>query len=410
MPRNLPRTGLWNKEMPELDRFETMFGPMFHRVDDEVIGKALRRYGQWAIDEIALIFRILRQTRGDFIDLGANVGTHTVGIATLLPEAEVFAFEANPQTFQILSTNITVNGLTNVRAFNYLVGGTSAMVRTVTNEADNPRNLGAVAFTPVSLGERSARLALQAAVDDVYPAARSVSFLKADIEGMEAPAFAGARATLERCKPAVYFENGARSSAGPLFNLLAELGYETFWHINYPFDKENYRGEAHNDYGGVVEIGTLGIHPSNDLIDHFRRSLTHTSQLIDEHAWHQCVALNAGLRAELKAQGTPRTRHAQLCHLLLDRYHRERTGTVLSSMEPPDGALPHFTEIRRALLLDVPDDALRALLRPMIAHVLLDEPAYLQRNPDVAAAVAAGHFTSAREHYVVAGYFEGRVA
>jgi hypothetical protein len=81
-----------------IDRYETLFGPMFHYADDEVIGRSLRRYGQWAIDEIALIAHIMRkEPKGDFIDLGANVGAHTIGIATLFPEIEVFSFEANPR-------------------------------------------------------------------------------------------------------------------------------------------------------------------------------------------------------------------------------------------------------------------------------------------------------------------------
>lgn len=37
-----------------------------------------------------------------------------------------------------------------------------------------------------------------------------------------------------------------------------------------------------------------------------------------------------------------------------------------------------------------------------------DEPAYLDANPDVAAAVAAGQFASGAEHYEVAGRAEGR--
>ena len=40
--------------MSDLWRYETAFGSMFHQADDEVIGKSLEMYGQWAMDEIAL--------------------------------------------------------------------------------------------------------------------------------------------------------------------------------------------------------------------------------------------------------------------------------------------------------------------------------------------------------------------
>jgi hypothetical protein len=71
-------------------------------------------------------------------------------------------------------------------------------------------------------------------------------------------------------------------------------------------------------------------------------------------------------------------------------------------------AMPSFAEIRRATLLDIPGDVLRPLLEPYISAAPLDEAAYLLRYPDVAEAVATQRFKSAREHYVIAGYFEGR--
>jgi FkbM family methyltransferase len=393
-----------------IDRYETLFGPMFHYADDEVIGRSLRRYGQWAIDEIALIAHIMRkEPKGDFIDLGANVGAHTIGIATLFPEIEVFSFEANPRTHHLLCTNVTANGLTNANVFNYLMGETSALIRVVTNVADIGKNLGAVGFQQVPTETRTGQLMLQAAVDDIYPASRTAAFVKTDVEGMELKTLRGTRATLERCRPAIYFENGGRADAGPLFDELVALGYETFWHINFPFDAQNFRGDLHNIFGGSVEIGTLCVHRDSAIIEDVRSCLTTTRDPIDERAWHQCVDLNARLRAELKADYRPSVHAAWLRTELLKRQ-------MDAQLDPPPAAedatasrvMPSFAEIRRATLLDIPGDVLRPLLEPYIATAPLDEVAYLQRYPDVAEAVATQRIESARQHYIIAGYFEGR--
>jgi FkbM family methyltransferase len=399
--------------MSEIDRYETLFGPMFHYMDDEVIGRSLQRYGQWALDEIALIADIMRrEPPGDFLDIGANVGAHTVGVATLFPATEVFAFEANPRTFQLLCANITANGLRNVRALGHLVGEVSCMTRTVSSFADAGRNLGAVGFQTVPIETKSGELMLQVAIDDVHPPAGRVAFVKADVEGMEAKALRGARALLERWTPAIYFENGAQADSGPLFDDLAALGYETFWHINFPFDDRNYGGDPQNVFGGSVEIGTLCLHRASHSLAEIAAHLAPTARPIDSAAWERCVALNARLRDELRASLHGNDRAAWLRGELLRRRaggpDETQTGGAPHEGATDDRAMPSFAEIRRATLLDIPGNALRPLLEPYVAAAPLDEAAYLRRYPDVAEAVATRRIDSAREHYVRAGYFEGR--
>jgi hypothetical protein len=52
---------------------------------------------------------------------------------------------------------------------------------------------------------------------------------------------------------------------------------------------------------------------------------------------------------------------------------------------------------------------LHQLLRPLLKEVDVDEDWYRAFNPDVDKAIAEGIFSSAREHYVTAGYFEDRL-
>jgi hypothetical protein len=50
-----------------------------------------------------------------------------------------------------------------------------------------------------------------------------------------------------------------------------------------------------------------------------------------------------------------------------------------------------------------------ALMAKRLAHVNFDEAWYLSKYPDVREAVTRGVFPSAREHYVLFGYYEHRM-
>jgi len=54
-------------------------------------------------------------------------------------------------------------------------------------------------------------------------------------------------------------------------------------------------------------------------------------------------------------------------------------------------------------------DVLVEIFRSIIVNMDIDEAWYLRRYPDVADAVRAGTFRSAKEHFVNNGYFEGRM-
>jgi hypothetical protein len=66
-------------------------------------------------------------------------------------------------------------------------------------------------------------------------------------------------------------------------------------------------------------------------------------------------------------------------------------------------------DARADRVIEVLEGRLRDLLRPFLAEIAMDEAWYLTVNEDVSGAVQSGVFTSARDHYVTAGYFEDRL-
>jgi len=79
----------------------------------------------------------------------------------------------------------------------------------------------------------------------------------------------------------------------------------------------------------------------------------------------------------------------------------EQIQTILGGLPlPPFKLLDCSTEHTERELID--------FLAPIVGAVLFDEKQYLADFPQVSRAIADGRFGTAREHYMLHGYFEGR--
>jgi FkbM family methyltransferase len=112
----------------------------------------------------------------------------------------VWAFEPNPDSSKCADITIRLNELTNVELRNSGIGAASASVSLQT-ERDGVY-LGGGSFVVDKPGD--VRLE---AIDDILPYDRHVGMIHFDVEGYEGPALAGARKTIERCRPILVLEN-----------------------------------------------------------------------------------------------------------------------------------------------------------------------------------------------------------
>src|SRR3954467_8777217 len=78
---------------------------------DQVIGRSLDLYGEFAEDENAVMLPLVGP--GDtMVDVGANVGTVTLALANRVgPTGMIHAFEPQRVIHQLLATSLTLNGL-----------------------------------------------------------------------------------------------------------------------------------------------------------------------------------------------------------------------------------------------------------------------------------------------------------
>ena len=102
---------------------------MFWPKQDQVIGRALMDYGEFAEGENIIMARYLRA--GDVaVDVGANVGTTTLAMARQVgPGGQVIALEPQPAVAHCLAAALAVNGLAQVRLLTVAAGQHSGMVK-----------------------------------------------------------------------------------------------------------------------------------------------------------------------------------------------------------------------------------------------------------------------------------------
>lgn len=173
------------------------------------------------------------------VDVGANFGIYTRLFSDLVgAEGMVHSFEPVLHTYRVLISCLARLDVSNVRAYPialsdrkaegvmksppYKEGGSNYYQAFVAEG----RKLGAVG--------REFRVPLRRLDDTLPPDTKPIRFIKIDVEGHELPVVRGARATLDRWKPALLIEvsgnpDEADSPAGELFRFLAEFGYAPFW-------------------------------------------------------------------------------------------------------------------------------------------------------------------------------------
>jgi FkbM family methyltransferase len=128
-----------------------------------------------------------------FLDIGANIGTISVAMAKHVKE--VHSFEPVEENLELLTENIKLNQVTNIQVHPVALGSHSGTVRLALPDP----TYDAGSYT-VEEGDGNVSLITLDSLD-LQP-----TFIKMDIEGYEIEALKGARATIQKNKPVLFFE------------------------------------------------------------------------------------------------------------------------------------------------------------------------------------------------------------
>jgi FkbM family methyltransferase len=120
-----------------------------------------------------------------FVDVGANIGLFTVTAALLNPRVQVFAFEPNVTSYQLLEENLQLNGLRNVSAQQAAVGQKRGRASL---DISSPQ---AGCHSIYSSGTRRIEVDV-ICLDDLFSTKHVLpSIIKVDVEGYEPQVFHG---------------------------------------------------------------------------------------------------------------------------------------------------------------------------------------------------------------------------
>ncbi len=234
------------------------WGPMMFSRFDNVIGRALSLYGEFAEDENTLMDGLV--TPGStVIDAGANVGTVTLFLAQAVgAEGRVYAFEPQLEIFHYLCGNVALGGHKNVVALNAALGDTARTIKVPPVDYGREGNFGAVSLLDMSDGETEVRT-----IDGLDLA--ECQLIKIDVEGMEPEVLKGAEETIGRLKPFVYTENKKNDGAPKVIEFFLERDYALYWHFALFFREGNFNNVETNVFGDTGDINMLCVPPGTPM-------------------------------------------------------------------------------------------------------------------------------------------------
>jgi len=241
------------RPLSALAKKECRHGEMsFHRTD-HWIGRSLDLYGEWSEGEVQLFRKVVKP--GDVvIEAGANVGALTIPLARIVGDTgRVHAFEPQRDNFACLVSN--VRSLRNITLWPKPLASSPYRISYSPVDLEKVCNLGS---TEVFAHRGEGNSDITTTIDEMFSSA-PVSFIKADVEGMELEILQGAVATIERCRPILYVEDDREQNSHALRTWLVSHGYRLYRHTPPLYNPKNWRGSRVNVFGRTVSINLLCI-------------------------------------------------------------------------------------------------------------------------------------------------------
>ena len=160
-----------------------------------------------------------RRLPGDvFLDIGANVGSHTIFAARSGKFHRIVSFEPDPRNVEIAKMNVSLNDLTDmVDVIPIACGDTNALMPLSINK--NSSTISSLVRTSIASYEVTVRVRpLDDVLSELAISPAAVAMVYIDVEGFEPAVVRGAKSIIEASVPMVvefnpqWYSNGDRQS------------------------------------------------------------------------------------------------------------------------------------------------------------------------------------------------------
>lgn len=176
------------------------------------IGLCVNHYGRYESRTLCLIGNYLKSVIPDLsrtvaLDIGANIGNHSLYFSDLFEE--VFAFEPNPRTLALLKFNTeNICSKRNIKCFNFGLSDQNSELFFKPSKS-NVGGSRIVEGPHIGRDGDTFLVEVKRADDIAELYDKKISLIKIDIEGHELAALKGAKSLIEKNNPVILFEQHA---------------------------------------------------------------------------------------------------------------------------------------------------------------------------------------------------------
>lgn len=204
--------------------------------NDSIIGNSIKNGRNWEQDLQKLLLDFTTE-RELFVDLGANIGTHTINFSRYFKS--VIAFEPHPEHVKYLYANLALNNVENATVVPMGVSDTFKTISIPKHlsdfKLDAENNFGNVSLLPQFHKSNVETVDIKVTPLDLFEFPCRISLLKIDVETMEHQVLRGATTTILKHKPVLCVESWDDKADETRRIIEEELHYETIYRKGMDF-------------------------------------------------------------------------------------------------------------------------------------------------------------------------------
>lgn len=162
---------------------------------------------------------------GVYVDIGANIGNHSIFFNRFCNSTKVYSFEIDESIFAILKENMELN----CSEDSYILGEIGILDRKgfVDLSDTNHLNAGMTKIVNVEGSQREVDT-----LDHIMQGVDNIALIKIDVEGFELPIIQGAKHILENQSPVIFAELATKIEFRLFRDAVSKFGYTTD-RVNY---------------------------------------------------------------------------------------------------------------------------------------------------------------------------------
>lgn len=200
---------------PHLVGIKSKVGDMAVYKNDNVVSLAISLFGEYCDAEVDIMSTHLDEN-STYLDIGTNIGYHALGMYQR-SKCKVIGFEPHPNHFAVATYNTQHLPIT---LYNAAVSNKKGKLNLADFDIESPGNYGEVKAD-------SEGFEVDCVTVDSFKFPE-VTLMKVDVEGHELNVFKGAKKTIERCRPVIFFEANELEWLEP-YKFLDKLEYNFYW-------------------------------------------------------------------------------------------------------------------------------------------------------------------------------------